>query len=145
MEEPRWLRRSEVEALHGELVREYGGSMGVRDDDLVEAALARPLNLWHYGEPDLADLAAAYGFGIVQNHGYVDGNKRTALACMDVFLLLNGQEIVASEDEARRVIEETARGDRTEEQLARWVGEVVEASDFTTPPPRPGDAEGETG
>lgn len=126
--EPRWLSRDEVDALHFELIRLYGGEYGIRDDDLVESALSRPRNQWHYGGAQLSELAAAYGFGLVKNHGYVDGNKRTALACMDIFLLHNGHELVVSNEEAQEVVEEVATGRRSEEELGTWIENVIEAA-----------------
>src|ERR1044071_8527950 len=103
MTEPRWLSRAVVDAIHSELLAEHGGSRGIGNggDDLIESALARPRNRLAY-EPgsDLADLAAAYLFGLVRNHGYVDGNKRVGFAVAATFLLLNGLTMTASEPAA---------------------------------------------
>ena len=85
-----WIDRRALELLHDESLAEHGGSPGLRDEGLLESALARPQNLVAYGEPDFADLAAAYGAGLVRNHPFVDGNKRIGHAAMEVFLLLNG-------------------------------------------------------
>ena len=121
MTEPLWLDQRSVLALHAELLREYGGLGGVRDEGLLESALARPQNLMAYGDPSLAEMAAAYAFGIVRNHPFADGNKRTALAAADVFLQLNGHEIVVEEVEAVAVVRDLAAGEIDEEELAAWI------------------------
>ncbi len=126
MTEPIWLDQRSVLALHADLLREYGGLEGVRDEGLLESALARPKNQAAYGDPSLAELAAAYAFGIARNHPFVDGNKRTALAAADVFLQLNGHEIVVDEVEAVTVILDLAAGEIGEEELAAWIGANVE-------------------
>jgi death-on-curing protein len=122
--EPRWLTRWIVDTIHSELLLEHGGAAGVRagGDDLLESALARPKNRLAY-EPDsdLAALAAAYLFGLVKNHGYVDGNKRVAFAAAATFLLLNGLRLTASETEAYDAVIEAADGRRTEKDLADWL------------------------
>ena len=108
--------------LHSELIREHGGSYGVRDPGLVESALARPLRRWEYTEEaDLPALAAAYGLGLAKNHGFVDGNKRVAFAAMGVFLQANGPRLVAPEPEAYSVIMALASGELDEEELAGWL------------------------
>lgn len=121
MTEPIWLDQRSVLALHAELLREYGGLGGVRDEGLLESALARPQNQAAYGDPTLAEMAAAYAFGIARNHPFIDGNKRTALAAADVFLQLNGYEIVVEEVEAVAVIRDLAAGEIGEEELAAWI------------------------
>lgn len=119
---PRWLPRLVVESIHAELLREHGGSPGLRDENLLESALSRPRHLFAYEtEVDAADLAAAYGFGIARNHPFVDGNKRTALMAMYVFLGLNGWTLEADEAEAVRTILGLAAGDLTEAKLAAWL------------------------
>jgi death-on-curing protein len=122
--EPRWLTRWIVDAIHSELLLEHGGAPGVRagGGDLLESALARPKNRLAY-EPDsdLATLAAAYLFGLVKNHGYVDGNKRVGFAAAATFLLLNGWRLTASETEAYDTVIEAADGRRTEPDLAEWL------------------------
>jgi len=85
-----WVDPTVVLAVHEEQLAEYGGSAGIRDAGLLESALARPKNLAAYGEPDVAELAASYGFGIARNHPFVDGNKRTAFVSVELFLRLNG-------------------------------------------------------
>ncbi len=121
MTEPIWLDQRSVLALHAELLREYGGLGGVRDEGLLESALARPQNQAAYGDPTLAEMAAAYAFGIARNHPFIDGNKRTALTAADVFLQLNGYEIVVEEVEAVAVIRDLAAGEIGEEELAAWI------------------------
>jgi len=91
--------REFIEAIHVEQLRLHGGAAGIRDEGMLESALARPLQKQAYGEPDLCDLAAAYLFGIVKNHPFVDGNKRTGLAAADLFLYFNGFSLEADEVE----------------------------------------------
>ena len=121
MSEPVWLTRDIVVAIQGELIAEHGGLSGVRDEGLLESAPARPINLAAYGKPSLFALAAAYGFGLARNHPFLDGNKRIALASIDVFLQLNGYELTAPEVEAAAVIRDLAAGEFEEAALARWV------------------------
>jgi death on curing protein len=91
--------REFVEAMHTEQLRLHGGAAGIRDEGMLESALARPLQKQAYGEPDLCELAAAYLFGIVKNHPFVDGNKRTGFAAADLFLYFNGLSIEAEQEE----------------------------------------------
>ncbi len=121
MHEPIWLSREIVGAIHAELIREHGGTLGVRDEGLIDSALARPQHKWMYSEKELAILAAAYCFGLAKNHGFIDGNKRVALMATYVFLYLNGLELDAPEAEAYVEISELAAGGRTEEELATWI------------------------
>lgn len=121
MKEPEWLDLAIVLDFHSEQLSLFGGADGVRDLGLLESALARPINKFAYGETDLAALAAAYGFGIARNHAFVDGNKRTALASMIVFLGLNGMDIDATQEAATAVILSLAAGEITEEALAGWI------------------------
>ena len=88
------------ELLHDQSLSEHGGASGLRDEGLLESALARPLNLAPYGSPDVADLAAAYGVGLAKNHPFVDGNKRAAFLAVGLFLALNGRRLVASQADA---------------------------------------------
>ncbi len=121
MTEPEWLVEDVVLALHAELIAEHGGLGGVRDRGLLDSALARPRNLLAYDDPSLFELAAAYGFAIVRNHPFVDGNKRTALMAIYVFLRLNGYRLTAPEVEAVAVFRDLAAGDLDEASLARWI------------------------
>lgn len=124
MEEPTWLTRLILDTIHSELLSEHGGAGGIRagGDDLIESALARPRHKYACTpEADLADLAAAYLFGLTKNHGYVDGNKRVGFAAAATFLLLNGVRLTASEPEAYDVVIGVAEGRRTEDEVAAWV------------------------
>lgn len=120
--EPCWVERLAVEAIQFDLVRTYGGMPGLRDENGLESALARPRQRHAY-EPksDLAALAAAYGFGLARNHPFNDGNKRVAFVTMAVFLGLNDCEIDAPETEVVTVMLELAAGKIDEGQLADWV------------------------
>jgi death-on-curing protein len=124
MGEPRWLTRLIVDAIHSELLLEHGGAAGIAagGDDLLESALARPRNRLAY-EPDsdLATLAAAYLFGLVKNHGYIDGNKRVGFAAAATFLLLNGLRLTASEADAYDAVIGAVEGSRTESDIADWL------------------------
>ncbi len=119
--EPRWVSRIVVDAIHTALVQQHGGSYGIRDLPLLESALDRPRNRYHY-EPnaDLGALAAAYGIGIAKNHAFVDGNKRTTFQVMYVFLGLNGYRITAKEPAVVSLMVDVATGDIDEDALARW-------------------------
>ena len=121
MKEPEWLELHIVLDFHAEQLALFGGPDGIRDIGLLEAALARPINKFAYGETDLSALAAAYGFGIAKNHPFVDGNKRTALAAMIVFLGLNEIDLEAPRETATAIVLALAAGEITEEVLARWI------------------------
>jgi death on curing protein len=121
MAEPRWLSRQVIEAMNAELIREHGGSHGIRDDGLIDSALARPRNRWGYGESDLSGLAAAYCYGLVKNHGFIDGNKRIAFMAAYVFLSVNGLELEAPETEAYMAVVDLASGGITEDEFAAWL------------------------
>lgn len=101
----------------------FGGADGVRDEGLLESALARPENLAAYGDPDVFDLAAAYAFGIVRNHAFVDGNKRTAFVTAALFLDLNGKSLAAPEPEATATMLAFASGEVSEAEFAAWLRE----------------------
>jgi death-on-curing protein len=105
---------------------EYGGSPGIREEGLIESALSRPRQKWAYEEGvDLVRLAAAYAFGLVQNHGYVDGNKRVGAAAMGVFLNLNGFELEAPEPELVSAMLAVASSEWDEDTLVGWLRERV--------------------
>ena len=124
MAEPRWLSRRLVDAIHRDQLRQHGGRPGVRDDDALESALARPRNRWLYeADSDAAALAAAYGFGLATSHAYVDGNQRVAFMALYVFLGLNGRDLDAPEPEVVEVMLALASGELAEEALAAWVRE----------------------
>jgi len=116
----RWLSRRAVLAIHAEQIAEHGGAPGPRDGGLLGSALARPRHRAAYEKPYAADLAAAYGFGLVRNHPFVDGNKRTGFIAAATFLLLNGCQIEASEGDVVMVFRQLAAGALTEQQLADW-------------------------
>ena len=122
MAEPRWVSRVVIDSVHFDQIREHGGLQGIRDENALESALARARNKWEYDSvSDLAILAAAYGFGIVKNHPYRDGNKRIAFIAMVVFLGLNGQEFTASEADVVTTMLAAADNRCSEEELAAWV------------------------
>jgi len=132
MDEPIWVREDVVLAIHRRQLAEHGGSDGVRDGGLLSSALARPKNLVAYGEPapDAAALAASYAYGIAKNHPFVDGNKRTALVVARTFLLLNGLDLSASQEEKYRTFLSLAEGRLSEEDLAEWLRQrLLPASD----------------
>lgn len=115
-----WVRQDVVFALHDEQIAEHGGLSGIRDAALVVSALARPLNLAAYGEPDAAELAAAYAFGLARNHPFADGNKRSAAVVALTFLLLNDVAFEITEAELVVMTMALAAGDLTEDEVARW-------------------------
>ena len=117
----RWLVEGVVIAMHGEQISEHGGSPGIRDAGLLSSTLARPQNQAAYGEPSVFNLAAAYAFGIIRNHPFVDGNKRTGLLAAYVFLDLNGWELVASEVEAVAAVLALATNEMDEAGFASWL------------------------
>ena len=120
--EPRWLSRIVVDAIHNDQLREHGGLAGIRDENVLESALARPRQKWHYPEStDLPALAAAYGFGIVKNHPYRDGNKRIGFLAMITFLGMNGRDLRASDTEVVTEIVALADGSVSEGELAAWI------------------------
>ena len=115
-----WLDAKDAEAIHAEQLVLHGGLIGTRDPGLLESALARPLNLAAYGEPDLSALAAAYAFGVARNHPFVDGNKRTAWILARLFVRLNGGHLVYDQADAYRAVMALAAGELNEEALAEW-------------------------
>jgi len=117
----RWLLNGVVLALHDEQLAEHGGSLGVRDVGLLSSALARPQNQAGYGNPSVFDLAAAYAFGIIRNHPFVDGNKRTGFLAAYVFLDLNGWDLVPHEDEAVAAVMALAAGEMQEAAFSEWL------------------------
>ncbi len=126
MKEPIWVEATVVLAIHDRLLAEHGGPSGVRDWGLLESALARPRHLWAYEQPDIATLAAAYIAGIVRNHPFVDGNKRTGFMTGYVFLARNDLQLIASEFEATRYVFALAGGEMQEETVADWLRQNTE-------------------
>jgi len=116
-----WIEESVVWAVHEAQLAEHGGSAGVRDAGLLASALARPLNQVAYGEPDAATLAAAYAFGIARNHPFIDGNKRTAFVCAELFLALNGYQLQAEDANCVSTMLALAAGDLPEAEFADWL------------------------
>jgi death on curing protein len=119
--EPFWLTRQIIVAIHGEQLAIYGGASGLRDQGMLESALDRPKNKWAYERAELAELAAAYAYGIARNHPFVDGNKRTSLLALYTFLGVNGVDFEVPEAEAAAMILSLAAGEVSEESLARWI------------------------
>lgn len=119
----RWLSEAVVLAIHDEQLAEHGGSCGLRDGGLLSSALARPQNIVAYGKPSLFDLSAAYAFGIIKNHPFIDGNKRTGFLAAYVFLDINGYELAASEDDVVSVVLRIADGEMEEQDFATWLCE----------------------
>lgn len=120
MREPYWLSRGECLALHDMMLGQYGGCSGIRDEGLLESALARPQQLHHYGSPSFAEMAAAYTSGIVKNHPFLDGNKRTGFMMGAGFLERNGYEFVASETDVVIRTLALAAGEMTEAAYVDW-------------------------
>ncbi len=120
--QPRWVSKQAVLLLHAESLNAFGGAPGVRDEGLLESALARPLNLFAYeGVADTCRLAASYAAGIARNHPFVDGNKRAAFAAAGIFLKLNGLNLTAPQAMATAAVLDLAAGDLPEEGFAAWL------------------------
>jgi death-on-curing protein len=118
---PVWVLRETVLALHDQLLATFGGSAGLRDEGLLDSALARPQNLVAYGTPTISELAASYGFGLVRNHPFVDGNKRIGFAVAVLFLELNGYRFKAAEADAAVQTLALAAGEIKEADYAAWL------------------------
>lgn len=121
MTEPAWLTRDVIVAVQEELLARFGGLAGIRDEGLLESALGRPQHLLAYGEPTLSELAAAYAYGIVKNHPFMDGNKRAGFMAAYIFMGANGQDLDAPEEEAVLETLKLASGDATEADYASWL------------------------
>lgn len=116
-----WIDAMVIRAVHEEQLSEHGGGLGTRDAGLLESALSRPMQLAAYGEPDVADLAAAYGYGLAKNHPFIDGNKRTAFVAVELFLALNGWALNADDVDCVMTMLALAAGELGEEDFAAWV------------------------
>lgn len=121
----RWCDRRALVLLHDESLAEYGGLAGLRDEGLLESAMARPLNLAAYGSPDIAELAAAYGVGLAKNQPFVDGSKRAAFLAVGLFLHLNGYGLRATQVEATVAMLAVAAGELDEAAFAAWLHKHV--------------------
>lgn len=117
----RWIERRALELLHDESLATHGGASGLRDEGLLESALARPLNLAAYGSPEVWELAASYGVGLAKNHAFVDGNKRAAFLAVGLFLVLNGYRLTAPQADATLTMLAVAAGQMDEATFARWL------------------------
>jgi death on curing protein len=117
----RWIDKRALLLLHADSLAEHGGASGLRDEGLLDSALARPLNLAAYGEPDVAALAASYGLGLAKNHAFVDGNKRAAFLSVGLFLALNGYRLRADQADAVLNMLAVASGDLDEAAFAAWI------------------------
>jgi death-on-curing protein len=120
--QPRWLVRTVVDAIHADQIRQHGGLPGIRDENALESALARPRHKWEYDTAaDIASLSAACAFGFARNHAYRDGNKRIAFMAMVTFLGINDHELEATDEDVVTTMLALADGSLTESQLAKWV------------------------
>ena len=117
----RWIDKRLLLLLHDESLALHGGASGLRDEGLLDSALARPLNLIAYSDPGLVELAAAYGTGLAKNHPFVDGNKRTAFLAVGLFLRLNGHRLTASQPDATLTVLRLAASEITEAEFAAWL------------------------
>ena len=116
-----WLSRQLIAAIHDEQLAEHGGALGIRDEGLLESALARPLNRAGYGDPDIAELGVLYAIAIARNHPFVDGNKRTSFAALFMFLALNGMAFEPSEVDATMAVLRLAAGNMSDADCIAWV------------------------
>ncbi|HEX2364060.1 MAG TPA: type II toxin-antitoxin system death-on-curing family toxin [Bradyrhizobium sp.] len=120
-QEPIWITCEQAIAIHSRQLRRFGGAPGLRDEGMLRSALERPINKWTYEQAPLAELAAAYAFGLAKNHAFVDGNKRIAFMAMMVFLRRNGVEFAPGPAQATTIILALAAGEVSEESLTRWI------------------------
>ena len=119
--EPLWISYEQAIAIHSRQLRRFGGAPGLRDEGMLRSGLERPINKWRYEQSDLAELAAAYAFGLAKNHAFIDGNKRMAFMAMRVFLLKNGAAFSPDPAHATAIILSLAAGEVSEESLTRWI------------------------
>lgn len=126
---PAWVDKRALLLLHQESLAQFGGAAGLRDEGSLDSALARPINKYTYeGCLDLATLAAAYGFGLVRNHAFVDGNKRAAFLAVGVFLMINGQRLTAKPIDAIEAVTSLSDGSIDEARFAEWIRKNIRAS-----------------
>lgn len=126
--EPNWITYEQVIAIHSRQLRRFGGAPGLRDEGMLRSALERPVNKWHYEQAELAVLAAAYAFGLVKNHAFVDGNKRASFMTMLVFVRKNNIRFAPAPAVATKMFLALAAGEVSEESLARWIKDSWPAS-----------------
>lgn len=133
--EPRWISKEALLALHDRSLALHGGAPGVRDEGLLESALARPANRHHYeGLEDVCELAATYLIALASNHAFTDGNKRAAFSAAGLFLRLNGRRLVAAQADAARTVLAVAAGRRDVAELTQWIRERS-VEEISKPPP----------
>ena len=121
VKEPAWVAYEQTIAIHSRQLRRFGGAPGMRDEGMLRSALERPVNKWHYEQASLAELAAAYAFGLAKNHAFVDGNKRIAFMTMMVFLRKNNVRFSPDQAQATAIIVSLAAGEVSEDSLTRWI------------------------
>lgn len=126
MNEPNWLTKQSLLSIHSVAVARFGGADGIRDGGILEAAINRPLQLFHYEEPNIYDLAAIYASGIVKGHPFIDGNKRTGFLALYTFLGINGLRLIASEEIAAIQILALADCRLSDQDLANWIEQSSE-------------------
>ena len=119
--EPRWITYEQAIAIHSRQLRRFGGAPGLRDEGMLRSALERPINKWRYEQSELAELAAAYAFGLAKNHAFVQGNKRIAIRSMMSFLLKNGVQFDPDPAHSTSIILSLAAGEISEESLTSWI------------------------
>ena len=117
----KWVDKRALLLLHGESLAEHGGADGIRDEGLLDYALSRSINLEAYGQPDFAELAASYGFGLAKNHAFMDGNKRACFLAVGLFLYLNGYRLRATQADATLAVFALASSDLSEAEFAAWI------------------------
>jgi death-on-curing protein len=122
----KWVNRQVLLLLHDESLAEHGGASGLRDEGLLDSALARPVNLALYEQPDIASLAASYGVGLAKNHPYVDGNKRAAFLAIGLFLAANGYRLNARQADATLTFLDVAAGAMPESTFAQWIRDHIQ-------------------
>lgn len=119
--EPTWLSKPALLAIHGRLLADYGGASGLRDEGLMESAMASPLNHFQYGETDIYLLASAYAFALTSNHPFIDGNKRTAFTAAGVFMEMNRHQLKATESDAVNAVLALSKGELDSEEFGKWL------------------------
>lgn len=123
MNEPLWISENIAKVIHADQIAQHGGGLGIRDENLLSASLARPRHLFAYGEPTLFDLAAAYGYALAKNHPFIDGNKRVAFMVMYTFLGLNGYFLDVAEVDVVAVMLRLTTDQENQDSLAQWLAE----------------------